>query len=428
MSQKKLDIVVCDDDAQATSEWVSVIRRLLGEDADVKAPLPAELSDSLDVLIQRQRALREKSTPSMEDRSIFDEADIVFLDYDLLDVATDSYITGQELAYLVRCYSPCGLIVVMNEGEVAGSPIFELRLETPIDHFADLRISSTHLGNPGLWSDNFIGYRPWAWPILPHEVVSFAARVKTVGKHLDKPVLETLKLNDLSDWLSQRAVEALMNKGPLEKLQAVTFRDIVATGSTLGIRPKDVLDDSQIPRVSAARISRWLKSLVLPAQDPFIDAPHLVSRFPSLVRRENDTSDWNMTATLTSDPTELGLDYTPVSDSVIDLDPWSDRALWSWSSVGNNPAIAEVSNPWGHEPPPVVFLEDLSRFIERDAALAFASQVPSMQDLRFVLAAAAPEAKRLLAEEEDRAKTNGVEWAQCDPTRVSRSPRILLAE
>ena len=427
MSQEKLDIVVCDDDAQATSEWVSVIRSLRGEDAEVKAPLPAELSDSLEVLIQRQRALREKRTPSMEDRSIFDEADIIFLDYDLLDVDTDSYITGHELAYLVRCYSPCGLIVVMNEGEVGG-PTFELRLETPIDHFADLRISSTHLGNPGLWSDNFIGYRPWAWPILPHEVASFAARVKTVQNRLDEPVLETLKLNGLSDWLSQRAVEALVNKGSLEKLQAVTFHDVVAAGSTLGIRPKDVLDDSQIPRVAAARISRWLKSLVLPAQDPFIDAPHLVSRFSSLVGRENDTSDWNRTARLTSDPTALGLDHARVSDSAINLGPWSDRALWSWSNVSENPDIPEVNDPWGHDPPPMVFLEDLSRFIERDAALAFASQVPSMQDIRFVLANTAPQAKRLLAEEEERAKTNGVEWAQCDPTRVSRSPRILLAE
>ena len=372
--------------------------------------------------------MREKDTPSIEYHSTFDEADIVFLDYDLLDVDTDSYITGQELAYLVRCYSSCGLILVMNEGEVVGNPTFELRLETPIDHFADLRISSTHLGNPGLWRDNFIGYRPWAWPILPHEVACFAARVEIVAERLDKPVLETLKLNDLGDWLSQRAVEALVNKGSLEELQAVTFRDVVAAGSTLGIRPKDVLDDSQIPRVGAARISRWLKSLVLPAQDPFIDAPHLVSRFSSLVERDNDISGWNRTATLTSELTELGLDHTPVSDSVIDLGPWSDRALWSWSSVGENRGIPEVSNPWGHDPPPVVFLEDLSRFIERDAALAFASQVPSMQDVRYVLATTAPRAAHLLEGERKRAKAEGVEWEPCDPIRVSRSPRILLAE
>ena len=231
MSQKKLDIVVCDDDPVATSEWVSVIGGRLRENAEVQAPSLKDLSASLEVLTRRQRILRETGTLSMEDRSIFDEADIIFLDYDLLDMDTNSYLTGQELAYLVRCYSPCGLIVVMNEG---GSPTFELRLETPIDHFADLRISSTHLGNPGLWSDNFIGYRPWAWPILSHEVASFAARVEIVAERLDKPVLETLKLNDLGDWLSQRAVEALVNKGSLEELQAVTFRDVVAAGSTLG--------------------------------------------------------------------------------------------------------------------------------------------------------------------------------------------------
>ena len=428
VSQEKLKIVVCDDDIDAASEWASVIRDLLGEDAEVKAPSPAELSTSLEVLTRRQRILREKDTPSIEYHSTFDEADIVFLDYDLLDVDTDSYITGQELAYLVRCYSSCGLIVVMNEGEVVGNPTFELRLETPIDHFADLRISSTHLGNPGLWSDNFIGYRPWTWPILPREVASFHARVEIVRERLNEPVLETLKLNNLGDWLSQRAVEALGRRGSLEKLKEVTFRNVVAAGSTLGIRPKDVLDDSQIPRVGAARISRWLKSLVLPAQDPFIDAPHLVSRFSSLVKRDDDTSGWNRTAKLTSDPTDLGLYHDRVKDSVIDLGPWSDRVLWSWLSASKSPDIPEVKDPWGHKSPPVVFLEDLSRFIERDAALAFASQVPSMQDLRFVLATATSGAARLLEGEEERARACGVEWAPCDPTRVSRSPRILLAE
>ena len=427
MSQEKLSVIVCDDDTDATSEWASVLTDCLGDKASVEAPLLTDLSASLDALVRRQRALRETGVPSIDDHCIFDGADIIFLDYDLLDVDEDSYITGQELAYLVRCYSPCGLIVVMNEAEV-GSPTFELRLETPIDHFADLRISSTHLGNPGLWSDNFIGYRPWAWPILPQEVAAFAARVEIVEERLDEPVLETLELNDLSDWLSQRAVEALSNRGSTKELREVTFRDIVEAGSTLGIRPKDILDDSQISRVGAARINRWLKSLVLPAQEPFIDAPHLVSRFSSLVGRESDISVWNRTATPTSDLSKLGLADTPVSDSVVDLGPWGDRALWSWLSVSDNPAIPEVSDPWRHEPPPVVFLEDLSRFIERDAALAFASQVPSMQDVRFVLATAAPQAEHLLAEERERARAGGVEWTPCDPTRVSRSPKILLAE
>ncbi len=427
MSQEKLNIVVCDDDTVAMSEWVRVLEGLLGDDANVKAPSRTELRASLDILTRRQRTLRETGTSSVEEPSIFDESDIIFLDYDLLDVDEDNYITGQELAYLVRCYSLSGLIVVMNEGEV-GSPTFELRLETPIDHFADLRISSTHLGNPGLWSNDFIGYRPWAWPILPNEITLFAARVKIVKERLDEPVLKTLGLEDLSDWLSQRAVEALVNRSSLNKLKAVTFRDVIAAGSILGIRPKDVLDESQLPRVGAARISRWLKSLVLPAQEPFIDAPHLVSRFSSLLRGESDISNWNRTATLTSDVTKLGLHNTLISDSTIDLGPWSDRAVWLWPNVGEDQAIPEVSDPWGHEPPPMVFLEDLSQFIEKGGALAFASQVPSMQDIRYVLATMTPRAEGLLAEERERAKAKGVEWKPCDPTLVSQTPRVLLAE
>lgn len=427
MTSEKLNIVVCDDDAVATSAWVSAIESRLGDRADIKAPAPNDLVDSLGVLTKRQRTLREPGASSMDRDCIFDVADIAFLDYDLLDVATGSYITGQELAYLVRCYSPCGLIVVMNEGEFV-NPTFDLRLETPIDHFADLRISSVHLGNPGLWSDEFIGYRPWAWPILPQEVAAFEARVDIVRERLDEPVLEILQLNDVSDWFSRRAVEALSNKGSTKDVQSVTVRDIVEAGSTLGIRPKDVLDDSQVSRVGAARINRWLESLVLPAQEPLIDAPHLVSRFSSLVGSESDILDWNRTAVPTFDVVRLGLNDALLSDSVIDLRPWSDRALWSWLSVSDNAKIPEVSDPWSHEPPPVVFLEDLSRFVERDAARAFTSQVASMQDVRFVFATSTPQAKRLLAEERERTKAGNVDWIACDPSLVSQSPRMLLAE
>lgn len=427
MRQEKLNIIICDDDAEATSEWVSVLEDLLADTAEVRAPSRAELSAALNALTRRQRDVRETGTLSIEVGSIFDEADIVFLDYDLLDVDTDSYVTGQELAYLARCYSTCGLIVVMNEGEI-GTPTFELRLETPIDHFADLRISSMHLGNPGLWTSDFIGYRPWAWPILPYELRLFDARIEIVRRCLDEPILKTLGLEDLPDWLSQRAVEALVNRRSLEELQSITFRDVIGAGRILGIRPKDVLAETQLPRIGAARISHWLKNLVLPAQEPFIDAPHLVSRFSSLVGGETDISDWNRTAMLTSELTKLGLDSTVVSDSVVDLGPWSDRAVWLWSGVGEDRAIPEVSNPWGHEPPPVVFLEDLSQFVEKGAALAFASQVPSMQDIRFVLATTTRPAERLLTEERERARAKGVEWRPCDPTIVSRTPRVLLAE
>ena len=427
MNGKRLNVIVCDDDVDAAREWGDTINSVPEIDVSARESTLEELSDSLEILLERQQTARTKKGASDGNESLFDNADIVFLDYDMLDISNGSYITGQELAYLVRCYSPCGIVVVMNEGEFA-SPAFELRLETPVDHFADLRISSASLGNPGLWSSEFIGFRPWSWPILPLEAISFTERIEVVELNLDEPVLEVLQMGDFGDWLSQRAVEALVNRRPLAELHSITFRDIAMPGTTLGIRPKDIVDESLIPRVAAARVSRWLKSLVLPAQDPLIDAPHLVSRFSSLLGDGRTLSDWNRTAAVTSDLAALGLGDTPVSDSTFDLTPWSDRALWPWLDISNDPAIPEVAAPWEYDAAALVFLEDLSQFSDRKGALAFASQVPSMQDIRYVFSDKTPVGERLLEHEKERASSYGVDWDSCNPAHVSRSPRLLLAE
>ena len=425
MTTEKLKIVVCDDERAAASDWCSAIEGLLGDGADICAPTPTEINASLGVLAAKRRALRETGEEP-EGESVFDGADIVFLDYDLVGVHEDSYITGQELAYLVRCYSPCGTIVVMNEGDLS-SPTFELRLETSVNHFADLRISSEHIGNPGLWRHAFIGYRPWAWPVLPNEAAAFVARTKLVEEHLDKPVLGTLGLSDISSWLSQRAVEALVSSAKPDLLD-ITFRDVVAADTDLGIRPRDVLAKSQVARVAAARVTQWLRGLVLPAQDPLIDAPHLVSRFASLIEHAEDISRWSRAASLGADLEALGLNGTPVAESMIDLRPWTDRALWSWTSVRENADIPEVNDPWGQPIPPFVFVEDLSRFVEEDAAQAFASQVSSMHDIRFVIAPRRPQAQDLINGDRKRAESEQVEWSACDPNAVSYAPANLLAE
>ena len=46
-------------------------------------------------------------------------------------------------------------------------------------------------------------------------------------------------------------------------------------------------DQGGIERVAAARLGKWLERLVLPGQNVLVDAPHLVSRFPSLVAADD---------------------------------------------------------------------------------------------------------------------------------------------
>ena len=424
MNREQLNILVCDDNPEAASNWARAIRQCVGETrVTIETPTPDELRGSLDVLADRQREARGTDMSPWEPTA-FDTADIAFLDYDLLTSDQTKDLTGHELAYRVRCYSECGVIAVMNE-QFGGSPTFDLRLEPSVSHFADLRVSSDHLGNPGLWTDEYIGFRPWSWPALSQEAAAFEERVALAAQLLDTSVVETLKLGDFSDWLSRNAIAALVGRSDAEA-GAVTFRDVVAAGSPLGVWHKDALRDSQVPRVAAARVTHWLRNLVLPAQEPYIDAPHLVARFPSLLGNASDLSVWDRTAKLTFDLAELGLAQSPVASSAINIPPWSDRPLWHWPDVREERSIPEVSDPWGQPVLPVVFLEDMSRFATEDASRSFASQVPSLQDIRFVLDVEAAEA--LVAGEQERAATRGVPWAACDPTRVKYSPPNLLAE
>ena len=425
MTSAKLKILICDDYPQAASEWAHQIRGRVGGRADILNPQPAEIREALAHLASRQRAARESTIDCWHDVSIFDDADIAFLDYDLLDVGDANHITGNELAYLVRCYSTCKLIVVLNEAD-RGGPTFDLQLESPIDHFADLRISSQHVGNPGLWSGDFIGFRPWSWPILEDEISAFESRVEVVQTRLNDPVFAVIGLEKFVDRLSRDAIAALETRD--REAKEVTLRDSVNPASGLGIRSKDVLPKWQIPRVAAARITHWLKRLVLPAQDPLVDAPHLISRFPSLVGSATDLGLLQRINRLAFDLSALGLDDTPVANLMVNLYPWIDRPHWFWPQVQENTDLPEINDPWSRPPSRIAFLEDLSRFVELDLAMAYSSQVSSMNDLRFVFSSEHSEARRLIAEEQNRAEEFGVDWNSCNPVLVARKPASWLAE
>ena len=61
-------------------------------------------------------------------------ADVVVVDYDLLrfsEIHVDT--TGSRLAYLLRCFSKCGFIIVLNE---FGTNTFDLSLGSPVEGFS----------------------------------------------------------------------------------------------------------------------------------------------------------------------------------------------------------------------------------------------------------------------------------------------------
>jgi hypothetical protein len=73
-----------------------------------------------------------------------------------------------------------------------------------------------------------------------------------------------------------------MNPSRHTSASRISFRDFV-TLSGNGLKGKDQADDAAVARIAAARLSKWLEDIVLPAQEILVDAPHLVSRLPELL-------------------------------------------------------------------------------------------------------------------------------------------------
>ena len=142
-----------------------------------------------------------------------------------------------------------------------------------------------------------------------------------------------------------------------------SFRQFVTeSGNGLRTKDKDILDEDVLARVGAARISKWLEIFVLPEQDILVDAPHLVSRYPSLIdgdRKKIGT--WNKTAQLVGHY-ELGLNTESIEPYRFKKDYWISRPAWFWDKLREHGQIQELTEPRLTVKPDWVFCEDASRF------------------------------------------------------------------
>ena len=343
---------------------------------------------------------KENSTDGAEK---IDNASIFIIDYDLLDsqagekkeegeLFTGS-LTGEIVAYLVRCFSKCKLIVGLNQ---YGSNPFDLTLRGDLDSFADLNLGDKQLGNPNLWTgdrkDSGQEFRPWSWPNLCDLLQDFNERVKDVQNNLDKPISEFLEFDrELFELLPREIVQFIWQDKGKEPYQT-TFREF-AIKSGNGLRSKDTeklkegVNDHVLARAGAARISKWLEQLVLPEQDILVDAPHLVSRYPSLIKggKENIEA-WNKTAQLVGhkELEELGLKSNLIEDCRFEKDHWISRPVWFWDKLRECENIKEVTEPWLTASPNWVFCEDASRFYNREKCRDFLADTNSPFTQRFV--------------------------------------------
>ena len=378
----KETILVYDDEKRLGEAYVDRLKDLevVTEAFDVENLDDDKFTDELTILKGRQDDFR-KGKSWDGDSSILDGTSIFIIDFDLINPSKTGFIpSGEDVAYYTRCFSRCGLIVGLNSVR----NIFDLTLEGNPKSFADLNISSDQLDNPGLWGGETNGFRPWYWPDLPKQLKTFEKKIDGVKKNLGLPICDSLGFPKEVVEIFSRNVGEFIGNDPHE----TTFRDFVKDSPNV-LKGKDneaidYMDEEMMGRIAASRVSKWLERLVLPGQDILVDAPHLVMRYPSLLKSDHKKiENWNKTAKF--EPyTKLGLDFKTIEQFRFKNDYWLSRPAWFSSKLSDCQDIKEVLEPWTREEIDFVFCEDSSSFYEKKECGTFIAKMESPYDRRFV--------------------------------------------
>lgn len=374
-------VLICDDDADRAERWQRQISAVPGvSDAlDVRSLGTAEFAKALMALALRRETAREGTAPDADDAAVVDRAAILVVDYDLTIGPADRRgqaepedvkqalrgRSGEQFAYLARCYSRAGFVVLVNQEYKRRT--FDLTMQRFVHSYADLNVQRDDIVSAELWTGHGSGYRPSHWPQLLDAPALHASRAAAADPAAG--VLDTVGITGRdAETLTARQLDPLGGEDPA----TVTFGDLV-DGVDGGLDPKDEQPDEQIRRrIAAAAVSRWLESTVLPAQNALSDAAHLAQRFPSVVGSSEPT-DWQ------------GLDGRAVPAG---LDPgdalatgWTTRPVWSVHAVRE--AARAADGPLA-DPAPLAFCEDVSAFRDFETVREYESDLPGTYDQRFV--------------------------------------------
>lgn len=375
-------VLVCDDDPQLAEECVDQIEALALDEYHVRAENNKTVHAATSELLARRQAARDGKNRPRRD-SVFDDIDILIIDYDLVHIADNTEYTGESLARLARTFSNCSVVVVLNQ---FGQIDFDLSLRGHLASHADLNIDVDRLATPGLWRDPpWDGFRPWSWQTLSRAVESQRARERLVAENLGEPVVDVFGMQPAdASRLSDSAFAFIAPDAyHFEGLRKKTFKSFLST--TQDGRDAEALlsirDSSSAVRFVAARIGKWLEREVLGPQDVLVDLPHLLRRFPFLLGQEvSDKEVWNEAV---HRPERLKM--------VIDDRYWfkpadclSRPAVWG-RRLEADEAIQRRREDFDFSAvPDIAFMEDCSVFAEISQGTEFRAGFHNAFDRRFV--------------------------------------------
>jgi hypothetical protein len=413
-----MNIVICDDVGRRAEQWRNQIRAVGAPTSSfaIKVLEASEFSKAIQTLLRRQLAAR--SSKEVQTACVFDDADLLVVDFDLLRFAASGTDTGESVAYFARCYSDCGYIIEVNQ---FGTNWFDLTLSGRLESYADLNLGSDQLANPGLWSRSVGGFRPWSWPVIPDAVRRLRKRSSDAWVHRASAILAHLGLTEDRVGILPRSVREFLT--PRANPEETTFEEFVRE-SRYGLRQADrPRNEKQIGRIAAARVAKWLEEAVLAGQEVLVDAPHLVARLPSLLKSPLSLKSLNATAQLDDSPAKLGISESAIASARFNKAGWLSRPAWRWFEVARNEEIDENKSPWSKVEVPFGFCEDVSMFLPTEACREFVAEVDSAFNRRFVANFRVEAGRRMAARY--RSKPGRVNPR--DPIRVKYEPADRLA-
>ena len=376
-------VLVCDDDPKLAEECVDRIEALELDEYGVRTAANKIVHAATSEILARRRAARD-GKEHLRGECVFDDMDILVIDYDLVHIDDDNTeYTGESLARLARTFSNCTVVVVLNQ---FGPIDFDLSLRGHLASHADLNIDVDQVATPGLWRDPpWDGFRPWSWQTLSRAVKSQKARERVVGENLGKPVIDVFGMQpDDASRLSDSAFAFIAPEADdFEGLRRQTFRSFLSTTPD-GRDAEALLSTSASPsavRFVAARIGKWLEREVLGPQDVLIDVPHLLRRFPFLLGQDvSDKEAWNEAV---HRPEQL--------KKVVDERFWfqppdclSKPAVWCRRLEADEAFNRQRADFDFSQVPDIAFMEDCSIFAEIDQGTEFRAGFHNAFDRRFV--------------------------------------------
>jgi hypothetical protein len=406
--KNKKTILIYDDEQQFVQKLEDKLNAVpeITKEFKVGRLTDEEFLEVVTAFKKRQEKFRENADWDGGDIAL-DDATIFIVDYDLLKAPkTQSLLTGEEFAYLVRCFSRCGLVIELNQ---FGTNVFDLRLRGYPESFADLNLGDLQIDNAYLWGrkNDDDGFRPWYWPQLPRYMDAFDQKVKDMEAGLEsgealcnildiseevfrlmpRPISEFLGTHEDGKDKDAGSGKVTVLEFLMESVSAFRRKDAEAVKNH-----RKAVEKGQhrhlgiLARVAAARLSKWVECLLLPGQDILVDAPHLVSRYPSLLKAKTpSTAVLDKTAQLV-DYDMLGLTVARIEKYRLKKAHWFSRPVWLWTELREDQEIPEVAEPWSTRKKlgDVVFCEDTSAFHDRSECREFYADTDSPFASRYV--------------------------------------------